>query len=158
MGTITRSIKAIKLNYVGRWLGHQLRSPGWFHNLFVSRKAWGAFSIYSHLYRKEKAPKRTFSTEEEAQEGAKVLEKRHHYPFVVYKCLFCEGWHISKVEHPKSEPSSEEIIIKSLSDNLERPPKGLDVGIITSTGIPDLAYVYGGFRGRTLSATKQHYA
>ena len=37
----------------------------------------------------------------------------------------------------------------------ELNPEGLDVERILATGIPDLAQVYGGFRGRTLSSHRQ---
>ncbi len=37
----------------------------------------------------------------------------------------------------------------------ELDPKGMDVERILATGIPDLAQVYGGFRGRTLSSSRQ---
>ena len=31
------------------WLKEQLSRPGWFKNFFITRNAWAAFSINSHI-------------------------------------------------------------------------------------------------------------
>ena len=80
MGTITKSIKNIKFKYIGTWLFDQFRQPGWFGNLVVSRRSWGAFSIYSHCYRSNGKSKVTYSTRESAQKAANSIAQNTKYP------------------------------------------------------------------------------
>lgn len=91
------SLKAIRLRYIGTWLLDQIRQPGWFDNLVVSRRSWGAFSIYAHRRRSDGRPKASYYTRESAQKAADSFAKKHKVPFAVYKCLFCKDWHLSKV-------------------------------------------------------------
>lgn len=160
MGTMMRSIKRIRVRYIGCWLKHQLSQPHWFHNLFVNRKAWGAFSIYAHLKRSDLRPKAVYSTKELAQIAADRNTKTYEVPFVVYKCLFCEGWHVSKVSYlnMKTTPVSMEDTLKKYVVQVPTATAGLDMDRVLSTNIPELATVYGGLRGRTLSSVRQLYA
>ena len=162
MGTITKSIKNIKFRYIGTWLMDQLRQPGWFGNLVVSRRSWGAFSIYSHCYRSNGKPKVTYSTRESAKRAADSMGKKHEVPFAVYKCLFCEGWHASKIGDHKalSEKSSKEMedVLASLKTMDRHDDTNLDIKRALSTNIPDIHPAYGGLRGRTLSSSRQLYA
>lgn len=48
--------------------------------------------------------------------------------------------------------------VKEVSYREITVPEGLDVARVMATGIPDLAPAYGGFRGRTLSSSRQRYA
>lgn len=153
-------MKAINLKYLLPWLKDQLGRPGWFRRLFIERTAWGAFSIYSHVKRSNGDPKVAHPNRQKAVNQAEKLANSYGGHFEVYKCLYCDGWHVSKVigkekiqpETPKGPDFSQYPITVS--------PQafGLDADKILSTDIPDLAPVYGGFRGRTLSSSKQRHA
>ena len=162
MGTITKSIKNIKFRHIGTWLLDQFQQPGWFGNLVVSRRSWGAFSIYSHSYRSNGMPKVTYSTRKSAQRAAESMAKKHEVPFAVYKCLFCEGWHVSKIGDHKalSEKSSKEMedVLASLKTMDRHDGTNLDIKRALDTNIPDIHPAYGGLRGRTLSSSRQLYA
>jgi len=88
------------------------------------------------------------------------MAKKYGKSFTVYKCLFCDGWHVSQDAHgvPVQEKSAEAMALEKYAKKPTVLATALDVEKILSTGIPDLAPVYGGFRGRTLSSTKQLHA
>ena len=160
--TCFKSLNAIRLRYFGTWLLDQLHQPGWFNNLVVSRRSWGAFSIYAHRRRSDGKAKASYSTRESAKKAADSLAKKHKVPFDVYKCLFCKGWHMSKVGDHKAVSS------KSNRDKMEVPAAlktmdshdrtNLDIERALATNIPDIHPAYGGLRGRTLSSLKQLHA
>lgn len=159
MRTILISLKKIKPHYIGCWLKDQLSRPDRFRNLVVNRSAWGAFSVYAHARRSDGKAKITYSSKAKAEKAAFDMLKRYGYPFAVYKCLFCEGWHISKtVKKDALGRTTEEITLDKYAVKNAVKTESLDVERILSTGIPDLAQVYGGFRGRTLSSTRQLHA
>lgn len=145
--TFVISLKKIRPKYIGCWLKDQLSRPEWFRNLIVDRSAWGAFSIYAHLKRSDNKPKSLYATREKAKIAAFDMSKRYGKTFVFYKCLFCEGWHISKVGvnlpslPPPPPPPS--------------PNRKLNWEKLSQLPIPDLAHAYDGARGRTLSSPKQ---
>ncbi len=159
MGTVMSSLKKLKPRYIGVWLKDQLSRPDRFQNLVVNRSAWGAFSIYAHVKRSDGKAKISYKSKEKAEKAALDMSKRHGHPFTVYKCLFCEGWHVSRSTTKIAEGKTPEE--KLLDDHVVKVPVGdveLDVDRILSTEIPDLRQVYGGFRGRTLSSTRQLHA
>ena len=96
MGIVLTSLMRIRLKYMGSWLKDQLSRPDWFRNLIVNRSAWGAFSIYAHIRRSDSKAKRAYVSKANAEKAAFEMSMKYGYSFVVYKCLFCEGWHISK--------------------------------------------------------------
>ena len=159
MGTILKSLKEMKPKYIGCWLKDQLSRPDWFRNLVVNRTAWGAFSIYAHARRSDGRSKISYGNKAKAEKAAFDMSKRYGCPFSVYKCLFCDGWHVSKSVKKNSDgKTTEEIALEKFAVRSAVKPEGLDVERILSTKIPDLAQVYGGFRGRTLSSTRQLHA
>ena len=231
MGTVMSSLKKLKPRYIGAWLKDQLSRPDRFQNLVVNRSAWGAFSIYAHVKRSDGKAKISYKSKEKAEKAALDMSKRHGHPFTVYKCLFCEGWHVSrnttkiaegktqeekllddhvvkvpvesveskvkrsdgksKISYDSKEKAEKAALDMSkkeghpyiaykclycdgwhvrrdsgyeeklLDDHVVKAPVGdveLDVDRILSTNIPDLRQVYGGFRGRTLSSTRQLHA
>ena len=159
MGTIYKSIRYIKSKYIGTWIKDQLSRPDWFDNLIVNRSALGAFSIYAHAKRSDGKSKISYKSKAKAEKAASDMTKRYGYPFTTYKCLFCDGWHVSKAVKRNAEgKTTEEITLDKYVVKANVRPAGLDVERIVSTGIPDLAQVYGGFRGRTLSSTRQLHA
>lgn len=158
MGTISTSLKMIKPKYIGIWLKDQLSRPDWFHNLVVDRSAWGAFSIYAHIRRSDGRPK-IVANKAKAEKFASGMTKKYGHPFTVYKCLFCEGWHVSTIAGADvNGKATEEKVLEKYAVKTPASQEELDVDRILATGIPDLAQVYGGFRGRTLSSTRQLHA
>ena len=159
MGTIQTSLKKIKPHYFVCWLKDQLSRPDWFRNLFVDRSAWGAFSIYAHARRSDGKSKISYGSKAKAEKAAFDMSKKYGYPFAVYKCLFCEGWHVSKaVGKDAHVKTTEEVTLDKYAVISNTGQEDLDVDRILATKIPDLAQVYGGFRGRTLSSTRQLHA
>ena len=158
MRTMVTSLKKIKLKYISYWLKDQLSRPDWFHNLFVDRSVWGAFSVYAHARRSDGKTKIAYASKAKAETAAVDMSKRYGCPFTVYKCLFCEGWHVSKSVKTNEGQTTEKIALDKYAVNVTVQSDKLDVARILSTNIPDLAQVYGGFRGRTLSSTRQLHA
>lgn len=160
MNILIASIKGIKFKNLPVWIKHQLNLDGWVQRLFIKRSAWGAFSVYSHIKRNNGKPKNAYSTKSKAENAAVDMAKKYGKPFTVYKCLFCDGWHVSQDAHgvPVQEKSAEAMALEKYAKKPTVLATALDVEKILSTGIPDLAPVYGGFRGRTLSSTKQLHA
>ena len=159
MGTVLTSLKKINLKQIGCWLTDQLSRPNWFRNLVLNRSAWGAFSIYAHARRSDGKPKISYGSKTKAEKAAFDMSKKYGYPFAVYKCLFCEGWHVSKaVGKDAHGKTTEDIALDKYAMISNTGQEGLDVDRILATKIPDLAQVYGGFRGRTLSSTRQLHA
>ena len=158
MGTVLTSLKKIKFKYIGCWLKDQLSRPDWFRNMVVDRSAWGAFSIYAHVRRSDGKSKISYKSKAEAEKATFDMSKKYGVSFVTYKCLFCDGWHVSKtsarmpatVERTTPADESAATVTNSLG--------GMDIEKILSLNIPDLAPVYGGLRGRTLSSARQYYA
>lgn len=160
MSTIIASIKGIKFRNLPVWIKHQLNLEGWVQRLLIQRSAWGAFSVYSHIKRSNEKPKIAYSTKNKAENAAVDMAKKYGKPFTVYKCLFCDGWHVSQDAHgvPVQEKSADAMALERYAKKPTVLATALNVEKILSTGIPDLAPVYGGFRGRTLSSTKQLHA
>ena len=160
MNILIASIKGIKFKNLPVWIKHQLNLDGWVQRLLIQRSAWGAFSAYSHIKRSNEKPKIAYSTKNKAENAAVDMAKKYGKPFTVYKCLFCDGWHVSQDAHgvPVQEKSAEAMALEKYAKKPTVLATALDVEKILSTGIPDLAPVYGGFRGRTLSSTKQLHA
>ena len=160
MNILIASIKGIKFKNLPVWIKHQLNLDGWVKRLFIKRSAWGAFSVYSHIKRSNGKPKNAYSTKSKAENAAVDMAKKYGKSFTVYKCLFCDGWHVSQDAHgvPVQEKSAEAMALEKYAKKPTVLATALNVEKILSTGIPDLAPVYGGFRGRTLSSTKQLHA
>jgi len=160
MGLTLTSIKRIRPMNIGCWLEDQISRSDWFRRLFLQRTAWGAFSIYSHVKRSNGKPKIAYPTRSKAENAAEDMAKKYGKPFTVYKCLFCDGWHVSQDAYglPVMEKSNEAAALEKYAKKPIVQATELDVEKVLSTGIPDLAPVYGGFRGRTLSSTKQLHA
>ncbi len=138
----------IKFREVMVWGKDQLSHP---RTLF-KRKSWGVFSEFSHIRRSDRRTKIASPTKEKALEVAKSMEEKYGGTYSIYKCLYCNGWHVAK-------ESSQNIPPNTNSYSAEIPvSKDLDVERILMTDIPDVAPVYGGVRGRTMSSIHQGYA
>ena len=77
-------------------LKEQLPLKRAFVNFFVTRNAWGMFHINSHIRCDINKPKQEFNTKESALKAAESMKKKHGKHFSVYKCIFCDGYHLGK--------------------------------------------------------------
>lgn len=147
----------IKLKYVFIWFIDQLRQPHWVDDLLLNRKAWGAFSVYSHLKRNDHKPQKAYPTKEKALEVAKKMSEQSGATVRTFKCLYCDGWHTYKLEDRHQKLAN---MLQWLKEQKIVYPtaSALDTERIMQADIPDLAQAYGGFRGRTLSAYRQRNA
>ena len=93
----------IKLSNLFLALKYQLPLKRALRNFIITRNAWGMFSRYSHISRSTGKPKIAFPTYESASSAAEQMGKKHGKHFSVYKCLFCDGFHIGKNRDNKYE-------------------------------------------------------
>lgn len=139
----------IRLKELVVWFRDQLSHP---HTLF-KRKTWGVFSVYAHIRRSDHRPKIASPTKEKTLSVAKSMEEKYGGKYSIYKCLYCNGWHVAK------EQSPEPINTESLSNiSTIHVSNTLDIDKIAALNIPDFAPVYGGVRGRTMSSRYQSFA
>ena len=66
-----------------------------FINFFITRNAWGLFHIRSHK-REDGNNKVSYTKRSSAVKAAESMGKKHGKHFSVYKCIFCDGYHIGK--------------------------------------------------------------
>ena len=78
------------------WFKDQVKRKRFFHNFFISKNAWGAFSINSHIRYSTQQPKVTYNTIESAKKAAEKMSQKYGKHFSTYKCLFCDGYHVGK--------------------------------------------------------------
>lgn len=86
----------IKFRNLRIWLCDQIKRKRFFTNFFITRNAWGAFSINSHINQKTGKPKVTYNTLETARKSADKMSIKYGKHFSYYKCLYCDGYHIGK--------------------------------------------------------------
>jgi len=86
----------IKMKNLYLGLKSQLPLKRAFKNFFITRNAWGLFSINSHINQHTNEPKISYSSIESATKAATKMEKKTGKHFSIYKCIFCDGWHIGK--------------------------------------------------------------
>ena len=72
-------------------------------NFFITRNAWGAFSINSHINQHTGQPKVMYNSVKSAQKAADSMSKKRGVHFSFYKCLFCDGYHVGKNRENKIE-------------------------------------------------------
>ena len=86
----------IKFKNFKIWFKDQVKRKRFFYNFFVSRNAWGAFSINSHINQHTGKEKIMYPTVESAKKAAEAMTKKTGKHFSFYKCLFCDGYHVGK--------------------------------------------------------------
>lgn len=75
---------------------NQLTRKGAWRNIFVTHNAFGIFSKYSHISRRSGKPKIPYPNKKVALRAAEAMGKKHGVHFYIYKCAWCDGWHIGK--------------------------------------------------------------
>ena len=142
-------MQTISIKNTWVWFKDQMTHP----STLFSKTSWGVFSPYAHYRRSDHRPKQTYATREKALSVAKEMGMKYGGSYSIYKCVFCDGWHVAKDSHeeqPQKKVSQEPGYVPT--------SKTLDVEKILATNIPDIHPVYGGVRGRTLSSSHQAYA
>lgn len=67
-----------------------------FRNFFITRNAWGLFHINSHQRQDNGKLKVMYNTKVSALKASEALEKKKGVHFSVYKCIYCDGYHLGK--------------------------------------------------------------
>ena len=75
-----------------------------FINFFITGNAWGLFSINSHIRFDTQKEKVMYNTRETALKAAESMGKKMGVHFSVYKCAFCDGYHLGKNRENKNAP------------------------------------------------------
>jgi len=86
-------IPNIRNLYLG--LKYQLPIKRFFKNFIITRHGMGLFSEYSHV-RKDGKLKVEYGSHVSATKAAERMGKKHNKYFSVYKCIYCDGFHIGK--------------------------------------------------------------
>ncbi len=86
----------IKLRNLILGLKGQLPLKRAFRNFFITGNAWGLFSINSHMRQDTGKLKVMYNTKESALKAAASMERKSGSHFSVYKCIFCDGYHLGK--------------------------------------------------------------
>lgn len=90
---ITHHFKDIKLTNLYQAIKEQGPLKRALKNFFGTGNAWGMFHINSHI--SSKGEKIGFN-KNSALKGAEKMSKKHGVHFSVYKCVFCDKYHIGK--------------------------------------------------------------
>lgn len=85
----------IKLKNLYLGLKDQLPLKRAFRNFFITKNAWGLFHIRSHQ-REDGQLKVMYKKRDQAVRAAESMEKKKGVHFSVYKCIYCDGWHLGK--------------------------------------------------------------
>lgn len=85
----------MKIRNIILGLKDQLPVKRAFRNFFITGNAWGLFSIRSHQ-REDGKLKIMYNTKETAQKAAESMGKKMNKHFSVYKCIYCDGYHLGK--------------------------------------------------------------
>lgn len=135
------------------WLADQLTHP----KTLFQRKTWGVFSVYAHVRRSDRQPKSASDTKEKAYATADFMTTKYGGNYSVYKCVYCNGWHLAKGEQTPSKVDDTKVVDKEAARSSVVKAE-MNQEKLMQLDIPDLALVYGGVRGRTLSSPRQKFA
>ena len=86
----------MKLKNIIRALWEQGPPRRAFRNFFITGNAWGLFHINSHMRQDTGKLKVMYNTKKTALKAAESLGKKHDKHFSVYKCMYCDGYHLGK--------------------------------------------------------------
>lgn len=90
----------MKIRNIILGLRDQLPLKRAYKNFFVTGNALGLFHIRSHQ-RADGTPKVIYNRRSSAEKAAESMEKKHKKHFSVYKCIYCDGYHIGKNNNNK---------------------------------------------------------
>jgi len=86
----------MKLRNLLLGLKEQLPLTRAFRNFFITGNAWGLFHKNSHIRQDTKKPKVMYNTKVSAQKAADSMKAKQNKHFSVYKCIYCDGYHLGK--------------------------------------------------------------
>ena len=86
------------MKFKNLWLALKYQGPSKraFKNFIVTRNAWGMFSKNSHVNQHTGKPKIEYPSFESAKKSALKMEEKTGKHFSIYKCIYCDGFHIGK--------------------------------------------------------------
>lgn len=145
----------ISFRNVCAWLTDQMKHP----STLFRHKSWGVFSMYAHVRRSDRRPKAISDTKERALATADFMAEKYGGKYSVYKCVYCDGWHVAKDSQSSSQSQDAEkakVLAEATTSSVVNSELNLEK--LMTLDIPDLVPVYGGVRGRTLSSTHQKFA
>lgn len=70
-------------------------------NFILSKTGWGIFSKHSHVNQHTNKDKVSYPRYESAERAATAMGKKTGKHFSIYKCLYCDGFHIGKNKNNK---------------------------------------------------------
>ena len=76
-----KNLKQIKYRNLKIWLIDQIKRKRWFTNFFITRNAWGAFSINSHINQHTSQPKVMYNSVKSAQKAVDSMPKKRGVHF-----------------------------------------------------------------------------
>lgn len=77
-------------------LKEQLPLKRAFRNFFITGNAWGLFHKNSHIRQDNGKPKVMYNTRASAEKAAESMKAKQGKHFSVYKCIYCDGYHLGK--------------------------------------------------------------
>lgn len=86
----------MKLKNLIRALADQGPPKRFIRNFFITRNAWGLFHQNSHIAAGSGKEKVKFNTKSSALKSAESLGKKRGVHYSVYKCIFCDGFHMGR--------------------------------------------------------------
>lgn len=70
-------------------------------NFVITQNAWGMFHLNSHQRMDTGKLKVKYNTKKTATKSAVAMGKKYNKHFSVYKCVFCDGYHLGKNRNNK---------------------------------------------------------
>jgi len=67
-----------------------------FRNFFITGNAWGMFHLNSHQRQDTGKEKVMYNTKASALKAAESMGRKTNKHFSVYKCIYCDGYHLGK--------------------------------------------------------------
>ena len=65
-------------------------------NFFITGNAWGLFHMNSHYRFDTGEVKVMYNRKKSALKAAENMKKKYDKHFSVYKCIYCDGYHLGK--------------------------------------------------------------
>ena len=86
----------IKVKNIILAIKYQLPLKRLFRNFFITGNGWGMFSKNSHINQHNGQVKITYNHYDSAFKAAQKMSEKTGKHFSIYKCIYCDGFHIGK--------------------------------------------------------------
>lgn len=83
-----------KILFIILAIKHQLKSPNWFRNIFITGNAFGIFRKSSCYDFYRNTPKVKYNTEATARKVQKELNEKKGRSLKCYRCVYCGKYHL----------------------------------------------------------------